>query len=165
MLAEYRAAADFDRPRQDRIDAQVLETERGGNDIDYGIRRADLMKVDLLQVDSMHIGFGFAERPEHADRALLHGGAVSGAFDDVDDLCEMTMGSGHIIAQDNRSPGTRDAHLGRSLDFQPEFGLEGEFLQLTPQVVHRHAHIDHGADVHVARDAAEAVVEKGPGHG
>ena len=113
----------------------------------------------------MDIRFGFSEGAEHCDRTAFNRGAVTRAFDDFHDLREMTMGSRHVIAQNNRGPRAPYAHLGRSFDFEPEFGRKGEFRQLAAQVVHRYADVDHCANVHVARDSAEAVVEKGCRHG
>ena len=165
MLAECRAATDFDGSREHSLDTQILETERGGDDVDNRIRRADFVKVHFLHIDAVNIGFRFSQGSEHRDCALFYGATVTGAFDDFDDLCETPMRFGRILAQDDGGPGAFDTHLGCRLDFEFEFGFEGEFCELAPQVVHRYADVYHRAYVHVAGNSAETVVQKRPCHG
>ena len=68
--------ADEAAPRRQRRDDhfvqfQALVAPGGGDDIDNGIDRADLVEVDLFGGRAMDFRFGLGQRRENRQRAIL----------------------------------------------------------------------------------------------
>ena len=83
MRALHRAAADVQWRADNLIDAQRLGAHRGADDVDHRVHRADFVKVNLLDVAVVNLGFGRAQRLEDRDRRLLRALADRRLADDL----------------------------------------------------------------------------------
>ena len=64
MLTAH-ASRTLTQPRENAVrDAQTVQADRRRRDIDNGIRRADFMKMHVLQRYAMGFGFGFGKNAE-----------------------------------------------------------------------------------------------------
>ena len=80
----HSAMTGRDRAANDFIDAEQREADRGGGDIDDGVNRADLVKVNLFDRRTVDGRFGFGDGGEDAERQIAL--IVSQDFRTVDDL-------------------------------------------------------------------------------
>ena len=58
-----------------------MDTDRGGHDIDDGIRRADFVKVDVIDGDTMNFCFRLRQASKDRDAGCFNLGGQFGALD------------------------------------------------------------------------------------
>src|SRR4030095_2712597 len=69
----------------DRTDAEVGEPERGADDVDDRIECPHLVKLDLLERHTVHLGFGGGQAGEDRQRPLAHRRLERASRDQVTD--------------------------------------------------------------------------------
>ncbi len=167
------------RTGSDPVNAHTLHSDAGTDDIDDGIDRADLVKMNLFDRFAMNGGLGFADPAKDRDRALLHRTVQSAGFDHIADGGERTsvmvmavgmtamavMMMAVVVAMIVRvvrgnmhldmNPGDGAALSAGNLDF---IGVgKTEQGQIVPEVPGLQPQIDHRGEKHVAADPRYAV--------
>ena len=71
------------------LDLQGLSTDRGANDIDDSVLRADLVKVNSLDLDTVDLGLGIAQRAKDITGRALGLLTDRGRSDDAKNLLQM----------------------------------------------------------------------------
>src|SRR5881396_2254523 len=82
-------------PHRDRevvhgLNAEPLEPLDGANDVQHGVDGADLVQMDLVRRDSVYAPLGLAHEPERAYGTFLHPIGDRRAFDEPDELTDVT---------------------------------------------------------------------------
>ena len=147
------AAARRHRARLEPIDSEQIEADRRTHDVDDRIDGADLVKVNLGQVDPVHARLGLAQLHEDPLGQVFLARREDALVDDRLDMVPVAMGV--LVRRD-------DLRIGRP-ESAPAHGLERE---LARQAQARHglldgpaidAGIDQGRQGHVAGNAAETI--------
>jgi hypothetical protein len=81
----HHAPAHVERRAHDAVGPCPLEGEHDSDDVDDGIERADLMKVNLLHRHLVDSRFDFGQALEHSLRAVAAGGRERGLIDELED--------------------------------------------------------------------------------
>jgi len=151
--------ADEAAPRRQRRDGhfvqfQPLVAPGGGDDVDNGIDRADLVEVDLFGGRTMDFRFGLGQRRENRHRAILNaGGKRRGTPDDLANLVEMAFGlpRGHLdLELQRRDAAYQLAPRGHAIAVERQRG------ERRAQLIEVRARIEHRARDHVAADPENA---------
>jgi hypothetical protein len=71
VSAAYRAAAKFHHSRADPVRGKHVKTDGGSHNVDNRIQRADLVKRNLVNRNSVYPGFGFRDPRKNIQRAFF----------------------------------------------------------------------------------------------
>ena len=74
------------------LDTKAIQRQTGPDDVDDGIDRPYLMKVDLLDTRPMGVGLGLGQFRENDHRPLANGGGQTSVLDDLPDVFQMPVG-------------------------------------------------------------------------
>ena len=147
------AHAGGDGAGLDAGDVEQDDAGGGGDDIDDGVESADLVKVDLGDLDAVNAGLSLGQLLEDAAGQVGLRGGEGRAVDDGFDVVEVAVGV--LGLGDDLGVGGAKATAFDGLKFEldgqlerADDGLEGLGID---------ASVDQGAQGHVARDTAEAV--------
>ena len=147
------AATGRHRAGLEPIDTQQVEADRRADDVDDRIDRADLVEMDLGQVDPVDLRLGLAELEEDPLGQVLLPGRQDALVDDRFDVMPVAMGV--LVRRDDLGIGRAKAaatdRLERQLAGQPQ---AGHGLLDRPSI---DAGIDQRRHRHVAGNAAETI--------
>ena len=73
------------------LDAEQIKSNAGPNNVDDRVHRADLMKVDVLDVDTVDLRLRFRKSSENRRCPLLHGIGQARAGDKCFNISKMAM--------------------------------------------------------------------------
>ncbi len=147
------AATGRQRAGLEPVHAQQVQPDRRAGDVDDRVDRADLVKMDLGQLDPVDLGLGLAQLEEDPPGEVLLPRGQDALVEDRLDVVPVAMGV--LMGGDDLGVGRPETAALHGLERQ----LTGQ-AQAGHRLLDRPA-IDTGIDQrrqrHVARDAAEAV--------
>src|SRR5690606_37729315 len=101
------AGADVDGRANDAIDAEMVESNGGADDVYDGVERADFVEVNFLDIHAVDSGFGFAEAAEDADGGLFDRRIERALVDDLLDRGQRAVVM--VVADGDLEVGSGDA--------------------------------------------------------
>ena len=72
MLAVDESTSDINRPAEEPLDPQRVETNGSADRVDDGIDGPDLVKLHVFRRDMMNVAFGYCQLCEDIRRDALH---------------------------------------------------------------------------------------------
>src|SRR5262245_48198406 len=72
--------------------SEQFHPDASADDVNDGINRSDLMKMDLLHSRPVDLRFGLGEPPKDGNGALFHAWGQVAPIDDLHDMREVTVG-------------------------------------------------------------------------
>lgn len=84
MLANDGSASHVEGRCKPAVGAEQLSANGGADDIDNGVDRADLVKVNLPNGNGVYRRFGFAQKLKGVDGAGLHSFREGGCMNDFE---------------------------------------------------------------------------------
>ena len=135
------------------IHAQQVQPHRRADDVDDRIDRADLVKMDLREVDAVHLGLGLAQPQEDPlGQVFLAGGQAAGVDDGLD---VVPVPVGVLVRGVHLGVGGPEASLAHGLERDMPGKTQARHGLLDGPGIDPGVH--QSAQGHVSRDAAEAV--------
>jgi hypothetical protein len=160
VLAADQSRADVDRPDQDLVDAQVVETEHRADDVGDGVGCSHLVEVHPLRVDAVDLRFGLGEAEEDVHRPPFDLLREAARLDERHDVLEVAVLVLCRVVHHDASGADAVAPLGGAAEAQT---LDPQGIQRALKLFQREADVDQSTEQHIAADAAEGVDVRG-GH-
>jgi len=153
----YRARAERDRGGEYFFDVQRIHGQGDSYDIDDGIDRADLVKMNLFYRDVVDFCFGNADFFEYGQAKPDDPLVKSGAMDQLNDFGIMSvMRRRRIRIQHHVHFQSGDPFLVHALPIERE-KLDRNFAQLLLDIIAIRSRVHKGRQGHIAANAGKAV--------
>ena len=91
MLRVHAPAAHIQRRAEKLLDAQLLETCRGADNVHDRVNRADFVEVHLLDGHAVNERFGLPQPPEYVRRSLGNRALQPGPLNQLKDFVQRSM--------------------------------------------------------------------------
>ena len=150
-----RAAAQRNRRRIDLIDAQQCQPGDKPHHVDDRVDGANLVKVHLLQGNTVYFGLGASQPLDHGHTALLDRVSQRAALDDLANVVQVARRIGlQRIVHVQLGAGQAVIALVYSLQL---IAIQVHLLQFSLQRVEFQSHVQQRAKEHVAAHPGKAV--------
>jgi hypothetical protein len=159
MSTFHHPAAKFHGVAEDVVSTNVFQADCSGNNVDNGIRGANFVKVYFFDIHVVNYCLGGGNVREDIQRALRHGVRVACVIDYPTDVRQVPVVMWLVVELDGGASAA-DAQFRAGCDFEVELAGHAQPGEFSFEVFNRDSEIEHCADVHVTRNAAETVVDE-----
>ena len=163
MPGPDRAAAHHDGGARHARRSEVLDGERGADQVDDRVVGADFVEVHLIQADPVHARLRLAQTAEESRGPFPRAGSETAPLDHAEDRGQAPMRGALAVPSFDRSAVSKhaEAHASQPSPLRPPH-LQLDAVQAQPldhllEQGNRQPQVQAGAQEHVARDAARTV--------